>query len=121
MQMCLTCSRLVVLMGRPLIGIQALSIIMAAAAAGMLCLMFIINNLINLLGWMADWCDGASRSDFAFQDALLFALPIGFFQALALVVLLFAFGQADVHFDKAAVVMQIERHDGVARALGFAD
>ena len=61
------------------------------------------------------------KSARTFHQTLLFALPIGFFQALALVVLLFAFGQADVHFDKAAVVMQIERHDGVARALGFAD
>ena len=33
----------------------------------------------------------------------------------------FAFCQADVHFDFAAVIVQVERDDGVTRAFGFAD
>ena len=35
--------------------------------------------------------------------------------------LFFAFCQADVHFDFAAVIVQVERDDGVTRAFGFAD
>ena len=56
-----------------------------------------------------------------FHQTLFLTFPIGFFQALAFVVLFFTFGQADFHFDAAAVVMQIKRHNGVTRAFGFTD
>ena len=52
---------------------------------------------------------------------MFFPFPVGFFHALAFVVLFFAFGQADVHFDVAAFVVHIERDEGIAAAFDFAD
>ena len=56
-----------------------------------------------------------------FHQPLFFPFPVGFFHALAFVVLFFAFGQADVHFDIAAFVVHIERDEGIAAAFDFAD
>jgi len=53
--------------------------------------------------------------------ALLLPLPLSILFGLAFVMLLFAFGEADLELDPAVLEMQIERYEGVTGALDFAD
>ncbi len=52
---------------------------------------------------------------------LRLTLLIASLVSVALVMLFFAFGEADFEFDAAAFVMQIERHHGVSALLDFAN
>jgi hypothetical protein len=55
------------------------------------------------------------------HDADFFALPITFFFSIALVMLFFAFGEANLYLDAAFGKVHIERHNGIACALYFGD
>src|SRR5690606_11064929 len=55
------------------------------------------------------------------QQALLLALPVALLLGLALVVLLLALGEADLHLHAALGVMQVERHQRIAALLHLAD
>ena len=55
------------------------------------------------------------------HQALLLTLPISLFDILALVILFLAFGQPDLQLDPAALVMQVQRNQCVARTLHLAD
>lgn len=61
------------------------------------------------------------RSGGVSQDAPFFSHPIAVFLRRALVVLLFALGQADGDFCAATRPVQVQRHDGIAGALDLAD
>src|SRR5215471_669627 len=55
------------------------------------------------------------------NQPLLLASPFAFLDRRALVVLLLAFREADVELHPPSAVMQVERHERVARALDLSD
>ena len=55
------------------------------------------------------------------NQTLLFPLPLTVLLGCALVVLFFAFGEAHGQLDPSPGEMQVERHQGIARAFGTAD
>ena len=58
---------------------------------------------------------------FAPDQPLFLTLPVALFLGIPLVMLFFAFGEADLELDPAVLEMQIERYEGVTGALDFAD
>src|SRR5690348_1901432 len=54
------------------------------------------------------------------EQAVLLALPVAKLFGFALVVLLLALGETDVDLDASLLVMEIQRHQGVAGALDLA-
>lgn len=60
-------------------------------------------------------------ASFLFHGLGGFAFPLAFLFGSSLVMFLFAFGQADGEFYASALVVHVQRHQGVAGALDFAD